>query len=169
MAKYKDPLSKNPTNCFNQRFKGAGSCDVSLLVNELIAVVPNQVESEYGFKVVAQKEPIIIGGLLSKVECKGVLFSFPQHSKYAQILVGFNKVGSLLDVDAVQYGAVSKNMQHSNLSQMDHGFSVSGLMKQAYHKAMTDTNAIEEEEMHYQALIEALSAVVTSWLAQPSE
>lgn len=165
MAKYKDPLSKNPYNCLSHGFKGAQNCDVNELVRQLIASVPAQVEADYGIKVAAKPETITIGGLLSKQDQPGIIFSFPDKPKYAQILVGFNKMGGMLDVEGVQYGTVSKNMQHANMAEMDHGFSLGGMAKAALHKAMTDSNAVEEERMHYTSLLTVLEEIVQSWIA----
>lgn len=164
MYSFKEPLAKHPNNIFSQRFTGAAACDVPSLMDELADRAPREFEANYGFKTTCQKDSVSIGGLFKKKEYPALLFYFPGTS-YAQILITFNKVGAIIDIDAIPVGGVSKNMQHSNLSQVDHGFSLSGMMKSAYHKAMTDTNAIEEEEMHYQGLIQTVASIVVSWVA----
>lgn len=164
MPKFKDPLSQHQWNCLSYNLKGAQRVNVDALVKEAIETVPQKVKDEYGFEVKAWLEVITIGGIFSRKDHPGILFSFPDHPKYAQILVGFNKIGGILDIEGIQYGTVSKNMQHANMAQADHGFSISGIAKAAIHKAMTDTNAVEEETMHYQALIGALEDVVQSWM-----
>ncbi len=163
MVSYKDPLSKNPNNVLSQRFTGAGGIDVMTLVNEMLSSVPKKVESDFGFKVSGIKETVTIGGFFSKKNYPGILFQFPGKPNYAHILVSFNKIGSVIDIDAVTHGGVSRNMQHANLAKMDHGFSLSGIATSVYHKAMTNSNAIEEEEMHYDALLAALQEVIESW------
>lgn len=165
MAKFKNPLSEHQWNCFSQRFKGAASCNVDALVNELMKSIPEQAEADYGIEVRAARETITIGGLFSAKDQPGILFSFPKKPNYAQILVGLNKIGAILDVEAVQYGTVSKNMQHSNMSKADHGFSLGGMAKSALYDLITDTNAVEEENMHYSAVLDSLEGVVQSWLA----
>lgn len=165
MASYKEPLSKNPNNIFSQRFTGAGACKVDDLVQQLLVEAPQILDRSYGFKAMGSRTTVTIGGMFNKKEYPGIAFRFSGHSDYASILVGFNKVGAVLDVDAVLYGGVSKNMQHSNLSKVNSGISLSGFAKQAFHGVMTDTNAVEEEEMHYQGLVDAIAQVVQSWLA----
>lgn len=165
MANFKEPLSTHPNNLLNQRFTGAASVNVNDVVKELINEVPSILATNYGFKTVGTLETVTIGGLFNKKDYPGVVFRFPDHSDYSSVLVGFSKVGAILDVNAVGYGTISKNMQHSNMAKADHGFSLGGLAKQAFHSAMTDASAVEEEEMHYQGLIDSITQVVQSWCA----
>ncbi|WP_304425551.1 hypothetical protein [uncultured Adlercreutzia sp.] len=85
--------------------------------------------------------------------------------EFVVVGVAPGNVGALLDIEGIQYGSVSKNMQHANLAEADHGLSLKGMAKAAYHKAMTDTAAVEEENMHYGALLNTLEAPVQSWVA----
>ena len=160
MAKFKDPLAEHPWNILSQKLRGAAHVDIASLVDQAMGEVPRLVEDNYGFKVSAAKETITIGGLFSSKNQPGIVFSFPDKPKYASVLVGFNKLGAVLDIEALQYGFVSSNMKHANMSKMDRG-----IIKGLYHKAMTDTNAVEEETMHYQAVIDSLTDLVESWTA----
>ena len=158
MAKFKNPLAEHPWNLLSQRLKGAAHVDVAVLVDHVMEEIPRLVEEGDGFKVSAAKEIITIGGLFSSNDQPGIVFSFPGNPKYASVLVGFNKVGAVLDIEAIQYGGVSSNMQHANMSKMDQG-----IIKGLYHRAMTDTSAVEEEQMHYQAVIDSLADLIESW------
>lgn len=163
MAKFKSPLSEHQGNCFSQCLKGAAGCNVEDLISQLAEVIPEQAEADYGIRVKAARETITVGGLFSAKDQPGILFSFPDKSNYAQILVGLNKVGAVLDVEAILYGAVSKNMYHSNMSKADHGFSLGEMAKSAFHGLMADGNAAEEESMHYSAVLDGLENAVQAW------
>lgn len=165
MPTFKEPLSKSPNNLMSERFKGADEADLGSLANDLIEKVPSILLDDYGFKTVGTTETITVGGLFNKKDYPGVMFRFPEHREYSGFLVSLSKVGSVLEIDVVSYGTVSKNMQHSNMSREDTGFSLGGLAKQAFHSAMTDTSAVEEEEMHYQGLLDAITQTVQSWRA----
>lgn len=160
MAQFKDPLSKNSWNLLSYHIGGAQGVDLNDLVNHLLQVVPENVSNQYGLNVDARPETVTIGGLLSKKDYPGIVFSFSDRPKYAKVLLSLGKVGAILDVEAIQYGSASKNMQHRNASQAETEFSLSGLAKKGLHSLMTDSNAVEEEEMYYNALVSSLKGCI---------
>lgn len=162
MAKFKKPLSEHEWNRFSKTLKRAQDADLDALAQIFIEKVPQYVESEYGFTVMALPEPIVIGGLMGKKENPGVVFSYPDKPDYASILLGISKIGGVIRIDSIQYGSVSKNMQHSNTAS-NSGSSLKGFAKAALHKALTDSNEIEEEHMRYKAIDSAILEVVESF------
>lgn len=154
---FKETLANHPNNKWGLVLQGAQSIDPNELVEMLKSEVVSAMDKQFGIKMTASKEEITTGGLFSKLTQPGVLFKF-QGKDYADWLVGFSKKVGMIDVEYIQIGMPSKAMQHRNMAAAK-GFSLSGLA----HKAMTDDNAVEEEEMHYGALLQTVQGVVMGW------
>lgn len=159
MVQYKQALSQHPLKVWGRSFSSAASIDPSTMVEEVMSAVPAIMKDKYGVEMRAVEEEIVTGGLFSKSSQPGVLFSFVG-KEYAGWLLGFKKTASIIDVNLIQFGSVSKAMQHQNQADAK-GFSIGGLL----HRAMADTNAIEEETMLYGVLMQTVEEVIDSWAA----
>lgn len=159
MPKFKQPLSQNRFHQWGMNISRAGDIDPNALAKSLASDVKNCMENQYGIIVNANKTDITIGGLLSSKTFPGVEFSFAGHTDWARYLVGISKTAAILAVDIVQQGSPSSAMQRMNSAESKGMFSITGALQ----KAVTDQNAVEEEGVHYGALLQTIQQVVESW------
>lgn len=160
MIKYKDPLTKNPHCVWQCTISGTDEAEMQHMAKRMESDVPGYVKESFGISVMAELEDVQVGGLLSKTVSPGVLFMFTEYvGKYASFLVGFTQIKGITTIAVVQYGSCSPAMQRINSAEAK-PFSISGALK----KAVTNTSAVEEEEMHYTALCKAIKDFVATWV-----
>lgn len=158
MAKFKEPLSKHPNRLGGTVLRGAAGISPEFVASLLKNNVVETMKSEFGIPVTATEEEITVGGLFNSKTQPGVRFHYSEHPDWANVLVGVNVTGAMLSVDAVGLGTVSAGMQRKRSADQKGMFSITGAIQRAF----TDTNAVEEEDMSYDALITAINEAVES-------
>lgn len=159
MASFKNPLSKHPLLHYSFHLtnvdSGMSAEDVANLVKGRVLEL---MEHKFGINVLATEEDIEIGGMFGKKSQPGIVFKFADHPEYARELVGFNKVGNVVEINSVQYGACSPAMARMNSANSKGSFSITGMIQ----KAVTNVSAVEEEELAYSSIILSIEEAVES-------
>lgn len=164
MIKKKAPLSQDPNLLFSMNFSAPTGIEEAM-VEELLVQVPKKMKAKAGIDVKGRKETIQVGGgLFNKKECAGCVFRFTDKPRYAELLVGFNRVAMLVNVDVVPLGEVSKTMQRKYY--VDHCKKENPLSFTAALKGlMVNENAVDEETTYYSMISQVIKECISSWQA----